>query len=198
MRKIHRSSEPDILVQNASKWNSQWTDLKAKNPSAQFNWYRVDGKSARDWILPDLAAMTQGHCAFCDRFTVEPESVEHFRPKSDSRFLHLAYSWENLFFCCGGCQNEKREQWDELLLNPDANDYSFSRYFVFDFTIGSISPNPRASAEDQSKARATIQIYGLDTLQRRRFRRLELKRWLNSKSLSINSFAYRDFVENPE
>ncbi|MEZ6132521.1 MAG: retron system putative HNH endonuclease [Planctomycetaceae bacterium] len=183
MRKIIRTSKPVVLVENGDRWNEQWKKLKTEKPSAPFNWYRHQGRSARDWIRADLAAMTQEHCAFCDRYTVEPDSVEHFRPKSDIRFLHLAYSWENLFFCCGGCQKEKGEQWDDSLINPEANDYCFSRYFMFDWSTGEMLPNPKASPNDRARAETTIRIYGLDTQTRGRFRLMALREWQRSPGM---------------
>ncbi len=194
MRKLIRPAAPSVLQEHSERWNNQWKELKTNSPSAQFHWYAFEKRSARDWILKDLATMTQGHCAFCDRFTVEPESVEHFRPKSDPRFLHLAYSWGNLYFCCGGCQNYKREQWDEGLLNPDADDYVFDRYFAFDFTTGALIPNPAASDANQQRADVTIRLYGLDSTERRRFRLMELRNWQRTDGMELDEFAYRDFV----
>lgn len=197
MRKLIRSAAPQILADNCDKWNAQWKQRKTEKPSAPFNWYQHDKKSARDWIIDDLSAMTLGHCSFCDRYTVEPDSVEHFRPKSDVRFLDQAYSWENLFFCCGGCQTHKLERWDDRLINPDAADYVFLEFFEFDFTTGAISPNSLASSVAQDRASVTIQIYGLDTQQRRRWRLDELARYASCNDLSIDAFAYRDFIAEP-
>jgi uncharacterized protein (TIGR02646 family) len=198
MRMLKRSAAPKILQEHGDKWNKQWKDLKTQNPKAQFQWYKHESRSVRDWIINDLAEMTNGHCAFCDRFTVEPESVEHFRPKSSPRFLHLAYSWENLFFCCGGCQTYKLERWDDGLLDPTDSEYRFERFFRFDFQTGQLSANPYASAEDQQRARITIEIYGLDSTQRRRWRVSELRRSRRSQGLSIDEFAYRNFVQPQE
>lgn len=198
MRKLVRPETPAILREHGDHWNEQWKRRKTENPAAKFAWYRHENRSVRDWILPDLSRMTNEHCSFCDRYTVEPESVEHFRPKSDHRFLHLAYSWENLFFCCGQCQTHKLEQWDDDLISPDASDYSFSRYFVFDWTTGAMSPNPTASPSDQTRAETTIRIYGLDTVERRRFRLMELRKWERTNATSVDDFAYRDFIAPPD
>lgn len=197
MRNITRPKAPTVLAEKCDHWNAQWKSRKTENPAASFSWYKHEGRSARDWILADLAAMTQEHCAFCDGYTVEPDSVEHFRPKSDPRFLDLAYSWENLFFCCGGCQNHKRERWDDKLISPDSADYTFERYFEFDFTTGAMRPNARAAVADQARAESTIEIYGLDTQQRRRWRLDASRRWQRSVGLLVDEFPYRDFIEEP-
>ena len=197
MRKFRRLTEPDVLTENSERWNRQWVELRESNSSAKFNWYQHEGKSARDWIIDDLFGLTDGHCSFCDRFTVEPESIEHFKPKSKPEFANLAYSWSNLYFCCGGCQNHKKEKWDERLLRPDDENYSFLKYFNFDFGSGKIFPNPCSSVEDQQRAEVTIEIYGLDSEKRRRFRKTEFRRWSKSTSTEreIDDFAYRDFLE---
>jgi len=98
MRPQVRPSEPEVLKANSQKWNDQWVKLKTGNPSASFSWYRIENQSARDLILPALREMNQRHCSFCDSFPLERqgEPIEHFRPKSDPRFLHLAYTWTNL------------------------------------------------------------------------------------------------------
>ncbi len=197
MRKLRRPAAPKVLQENGERWNARWTQLKTQNSSAKFQWYQHESRSVRNWIIDDLRAMTAGHCAFCDGFTVEPESVEHFRPKSDARFLQLAYSWGNLFFCCGGCQNHKLEKWDDELIDPTVEDFLFETYFEFDFTTGAIRPQALATAEATRKAEVTIRMYGLDSVERRRFRLLELRHWNRSSYPVLDDFAYRDFVASP-
>ena len=156
MRNFQRVEEPVILRENHVKWTTQWVELSQKNTGARFNWYRFDNLSAREHILPSLAEQTDSHCSFCDAFPVggvSNETVEHFRPKN--QFPDLAYTWSNLYYCCDACQSakgEKWEKWDLLLLNPDASDYSFSRYFEFDFTTGEIKPNLLSEIQDQQRA----------------------------------------------
>ncbi|MCA9063596.1 MAG: TIGR02646 family protein [Planctomycetaceae bacterium] len=198
MRKQQRPPIPAVLEEHSEKWNKQWKQRKQENPSATFQWYQHQGRAARDWILADLREMTQGHCAFCDGFPLENtsgEPVEHFRPKSDERFFHLAYSWENLFYCCEACQKCKREQWDDDLLKPDAVDYEFETYFQFDFTTGAIEPNRFSTPDAQRRASVTIAMYGLDSEVRQRHRRLELRKWQKcGTDEDLNDFAYRDFL----
>ena len=200
MKKQTRPAEPEVLQKNASKWNSAWTSLRASNPSAKFNWYQIDGRSAREWILPALREMNQCHCSFCDAFPLEAttnEPIEHFKPKSDYRFYAEAYNWHNLFYSCDFCQRVKGEKWSDELIAPDTNEYSFHDYFMFDFTTGAISPNPRALADTQARAQTTIAIYGLDLDPRRRMRLTEARKWSKSIEHEIDSWAYRDFV-NPQ
>ena len=197
MKKQIRPAEPEVLRNNASKWNEQWSSLRSSNPSAKFSWYQIKGRSARDWILPDLRKMNESHCSFCDAFPLEASSnepVEHFKPKSDPRFYRLAFSWTNLYYSCDFCQGIKREKWDDLLLAPDASDYDFSEYFMFDFGTGAIAPNPIASPDKQARAQMTIELYGLDRDARRRLRRIEARKWSQSSGHEIDSWAYRNFI----
>lgn len=197
MRKQTRPTEPEVLKRNSAKWNSQWSDLKSKNSKAPFIWYQHQGKSAREWILPTLREMNQEHCSFCDGFPLvgtSTEPIEHFRPKSIPGFYDQAYTWTNLYYCCEVCNSCKGERWDNRLLAPDAKDYEFHLYFMYDFESGAIAPNPTASQEAQSQAECTIRLYGLDSTDKRRRRRLELRKWQKTNDGDIDSFGFRDFL----
>lgn len=198
MRKQTRPPIPEVLQKHGERWTRQWIELREKNPSAKFSWYQVEGKTAREWLLPHLKHMTQAHCAFCDCFPLDDRSrepIEHFQPKSDPRFYAEAYAWDNLYYCCDCCQSSKGERWDDRLLRPDAADYAFDRYFMFDYTTGQIKPNCRASALDQARATVTIAFYGLDLPARRRSRQLYLRLWQDSRNPGLDDFAHRDFLD---
>lgn len=197
MRKFQRVLEPEVLQQHGKKWTTQWIQLCERNPNANFSWYQVDGRSAREHILPTLAEQTQLHCSFCDAFPVggvSNETIEHFRPKS--QFPEFAYRWSNLYYCCNACQSAKGERWDDLLLNPDEEQYSFARYFEFDFTTGEIKPNAVANDTDQRRAQTTINHYNLNSEDRQRNRKLELRKMRRSTDSENEHhlWAYRDFL----
>ncbi|MGL6076881.1 MAG: retron system putative HNH endonuclease [Fimbriiglobus sp.] len=198
MRKFQRASTPEVLVEHGARWTQQWLDLLAKNSKAKFAWYELNGQTARDLLLPFLELQTTGHCSFCDGIVegISRKTIEHFRPKNAKSFPALAYAWSNLYFCCDACQSFKLEEWDELLLNPDAEDYACSRYFEFDLTNGEMKPKSTASEADQERAKKTIELYGLDDQSRRRRRLLELRR--QSRSMITTSedelWAYHDFL----
>ena len=197
MRKQQRPPAPQQFEEYAEKWKNQSLNLRSHNPRG-FTWYIVNGSTARDWALPVLKAMTQGHCSFCDAFPLEDRTkipVEHFRPKSHDEFAHLAFEWTNLYYCCGYCQSEKHDQWEDDLIAPDELDYSFQRYFAFDYTNGSIWPNPTASPADQERATVTIRLFGLDSVARCQHRMLEFRKFSDAVSPEINDWAYRDYLE---
>ena len=198
MRRQTRPPIPEVLQKHGERWTRQWIDLREKNPSAKFSWYQAEGKTAREWLLPELQHMTQGHCAFCDCFPLDDRSqepIEHFKPKSDPQFYADAYAWENLYYCCDRCQSNKGERWDDRLLRPDTADYAFDRYFMFDYTTGQIKANCLASAPDQARATVTIELYGLDLTEKRRSRCLELRKWQRSSERDLDEWGYRDFLD---
>ena len=45
-------------------------------------------------------------CAYCEQKLLDaPKHIEHYRPKDI--YYWLAYSWDNLLLCCGGCNSAK-------------------------------------------------------------------------------------------
>lgn len=200
MRKLERPPEPEVLQLKSAHWNQQWVELRRKNPSAQFTWYSHAGKTARDWLVHVLREMTEGHCSFCDAWPIEDkslESIEHFRPKHDERFQHLAFTWTNLYYCCDRCQNQKLGQWEDEfeLIAPDEANYEFEDCFEFDVSNGVIAPNRFANPEIQKRAEATIRIFGLNEGRRPFWRRHALAQWQNKKVKNIQDTAYRNFIE---
>ncbi len=55
-------------------------------------------------VKTSLKAIYHNKCAFCEQ-RVEEWQVEHFRPKSI--YYWLAYSWDNLLYCCSTCNRNK-------------------------------------------------------------------------------------------
>ncbi|MFN0036929.1 MAG: hypothetical protein ACKVUS_17880 [Saprospiraceae bacterium] len=161
MKYFVRLNEPEFLSQNAARWNQQWASLKARNPGATFQWYRHGGQPVNQFLLPVLATQTQQHCSYCDAFPphLADETIDHFHPKGSPAFYDQAYAWSNLYYACGHCQKAKMEDFSEDLLWPDAVDYSFERYFIYNYAFHEITPNPDASESEQSRAKTTIDIF---------------------------------------
>ncbi|MBL8855388.1 MAG: TIGR02646 family protein [Planctomycetaceae bacterium] len=198
MRKQSRPNPPLVLEANAAKWNAQWVAKKRANPAASFDWYQFEGRSVREYLVPDLRNMNQGHCSFCDWFPLEVSSnepIEHFRPKSREEFLEQAFEWRNLYYCCELCNTSKREQWRDELLAPDSDDYLFDKYFEFDFTTGEIKPNAYANPTDQIRALATIELFGLNKNSRPKYRQLALRNWSRTTDPVLDDFPFRDFID---
>jgi len=193
MRKFQRFDCPAFLKEKWEQWGQEWEQRRADNPQASFHWHEVDGEKVNHKLLPALKAQVQDHCSFCDLFPVSPPSnptVEHFRPKT--RFPREAYQWENLYYCCDYCQG-KGEDFDEALLRPDAEDYSFEKFFRWDFTTGELMVNEQTSPPDQHRAQKTIELYRLNQ-GHPMLRRLEAHKRSKMQDEPVDHFAYRDFV----
>lgn len=139
MKGFLRTPAPAVLLDYGPQWTQQWIERRQQNPAADFRWYQHEKRSVREWLLPALREMSDGHCSFCEAFPLEGQSnepIEHFRPKS--AFPEHAYEWKNLYYCCETCQSSKGDRWDDGLLAPDAPDYRWADWFEFDYTTGSM------------------------------------------------------------
>ncbi len=160
MSPLSRTATPVFLLE-WEKFGRAWEEEIASNPKRNFTWNQITKKN-KEGIVQELFTMSKQHCGFCDEFPAGSgfqKTIEHFMPKK--KFPLEAYHWENLYPCCNVCQS-KIERYNEFLLRPDADDYSFERYFHFDSLNGKIEPSPFASPEDQKRAEITCEIYKLN------------------------------------
>ena len=194
MRKFQRLPSPAFLTQKWEQWGLEWEQRLNAGAGASFHWHELDREPVNHKLLPVLKEQVQDHCSFCDVFPVSPPSnptIEHFRPKR--RFPREAYRWENLYYCCDHCQ-QRGDDFDEAMLRPDGDDYSFERYFRWDFTTGTLEVNEQATPEDQNRAEKTRQAYRLN-IGHPLLRRQASYRRSRMPDEPLDSFPYRDFVE---
>lgn len=108
-------------------------------------------------ILPALLELTKHHCAFCD-YKLEPDNfdvvLEHFYPSS--KFPEKGYLWDNLFPVCNTCTRVKDDHFDECLLRPDDESYSFQNFFWITGEGHLLALNSNKRAE------CTIDMYKLE------------------------------------
>jgi uncharacterized protein (TIGR02646 family) len=192
LRKLHRPDPPECLQLNAAAWTENFVVRRRAKPAARFTWRGTGCYAA---MRRTLFGMTGDRCAFCDGpvWLESRATIEHFKPKRD--FPALAYEWTNLFPSCDMCQSNKREDFDERLLKPDVEDYSFSRYFIANFRTGELEPSPDATEEDAARVTETIRLYGLNSPQRKAARRREWENFRRHEEPNINDFYYRFFLE---
>jgi len=204
MRFQKRGGAPAILQTHGAKWTALWVkrrqayqaDPHKKAPS--FAWPTTDGTTVNVRLIPLLKAQTQDHCSFCDSYPVEPpgkDTIEHFKPKTT--FSEDAFAWENLFFCCPCCQDAKKENYDALLLKPDAGGYAFDDWFLADLTNGEMQPHPKLAGEKLERAKKTIKLYGLDSEEQRSARRLWIHHYgpqLNLGDRNSDVVPYREWL----
>lgn len=159
-----RGPEPDVLAREGAKFGRDYAAKRRATPRFPFQWPRREGQSVLAIVREALAAMTSGHCSYCDGHPIGATgvaTVDHFRPKSRPEFYELVCSWTNLFFTCTACNHAKGEQWDEALLRPDDPDFDFERYFEYRPQSGELEPASR-DPEEQRRARRTIEILDLN------------------------------------
>jgi hypothetical protein len=94
-------------------------------------------------------------------------------------------------------QHNKRRKIRRKLLNPDAEDYTFYRYFLCNYETGEIEISPIADPKDQDRARITREFYGLNSPARMEARKQELRKWMDLKDNDyiLDDFDYRFFLE---
>ena len=193
MRLNKRKRIPKFLADNASRWNA--AHVSRHGQGFAFRWSTLNGKPANRLLLPHLIAMTLNHCSYCDGFPLGETSrrtIDHFKPAS--KFPHLAYQWENLFICCDVCQ-QRLDAYDNLLLKPDAADYSFKRYFQFNPSTGRIVPNPQGTARDRECAKITIRLFDFNNWVRRNSRLRFFKIFKTARISGINDRPFRFLFE---
>ena len=195
MKYFNRHPEPDFLSDHAARWNEQWSRLKQRNPGASFQWNTHERQRVNQKIVPLLARQTQDHCSYCDAYPQRTgdDTIDHFCPKGAPAFHHLAYTWTNLYIACNHCQRSKMEDFSDKLLRPDADDYAFERYFVYNYSTHEITPNPAADEADKEKALETIKIFNFNAPGNLISRRHTLERWtgLPADLKHLDDFPFR-------
>jgi uncharacterized protein (TIGR02646 family) len=198
-----RGDAPDCLtaksqtewgeIENQEKWGRQF-ESKLNDPTKlnDFQWATYKKQRINTILEPLLRNITKNHCTFCDGFPLQQMggTIEHFKPKR--QFPLLSHNWENLFYCCHKCQ-EKGEKFDENLLKPDSETYSFDYFFVYK-TEGQrifLHTNPSRTTEEQHRANTTIKLYGLNDFGRPEDRWRVLNLFQDSKNPILDDFAYR-------
>lgn len=170
MKSWQRLPSPDFLVAIWEKHGQDYAAKRATDSGFQFKWPKCEHNGVKlplnQLLLPTLIQQTQEHCSYCDSWPprIGDNTIDHFRPKSDSRFYGEVCQWENLYYACNDCQKAKGTQYDPLLIRPDETDYSFERYFLYNFRTHEIEINPLATESDQARADTTIRILNLNEI----------------------------------
>ena len=178
-----REAPPEILTRLGARWTAKFISRRANKPGSPFYWPAIPAaertsrlERLNHRLIEILKRQTLNCCSFCGRRPVESKSIEHHKPKS--RYPEDAYAWTNLFYCCSLCQGRKRETWHAHLLKPDDPDYTFARYFQWNFLTGHLEPSDSANREDRKAAQLTICLYNLNNSELRLCRRRARNAWL--------------------
>jgi uncharacterized protein (TIGR02646 family) len=184
MHPLVRKAAPDCLVLKGSDWTSDWVlKVEAGAKSPDFSWRNVVCETE---IRDQLRSESQDHCCFCDKAPLDPLSIDHLRPKM--KFPAEAYSWENLYSACLGCQG-RQANFNELVLRPEEPNFTFDRFFDITGEF-ELVPNGTASSEDQERAQITIELFGLNRQALRTARRLQITQLIENPSLVLYQYRY--------
>jgi len=164
MRRFNQEDLPQILIDNWKQIGDNYSQRRIVNPGYAFSWPQINNIKINHLILRGLQRQTQEHCSYCDNYPpkIGDETIDHFKPKTVPAFYNLVANWENLYLACKHCQEAKGTQYSEELLRPDAPDYNFSDYFIYDFDEHKLTPNPIAAPENQNRAQMTFNIFQLN------------------------------------
>jgi uncharacterized protein (TIGR02646 family) len=106
MIKIARSGEPAILRKKKPEWTQKLrVAVTRKEREKALHKYR------HREVRRTLEEMFHGKCAYCESkiLHVSYGHIEHFRPKSDPRFVDLVFEWSNLLLACGRCNGAENK-----------------------------------------------------------------------------------------
>jgi uncharacterized protein (TIGR02646 family) len=161
MMKLSRSECPNWLTEKVDEWTRRWIQ-KVNNPDTKNNWdwYDIEGMPTNQCLLPILCFDTKNHCSYCDRRPLRKKEIDHF--KSKVLFPEDAFKWENLFLVCKECNFIKLDLSSESLIKPDADYYSFDKYFEFDEHSGDLIPKGEEDSVEYKMADNTIKLLRLN------------------------------------
>jgi len=191
-----KQSGTDSWLKRRNAWRTSQSEGQSA-PAPVFTWPQWNNASIYQHLLPVLKEQTDAHCSFCDAYPVagvSTETIEHFYPKTVEEFEHRVLEWENLFYACNGCQNAKGSKFHPALLKPDDPEYSFTRYFRFDFEIGEILPLALEGTPDYERAKETIEHYGLNQCGRPRHRVNARRDFIRANRCELTGRPYRNFL----
>lgn len=197
MIQCHRPEAPPLLTEHGDAVGRDYAERRARDPSARFDWPVRGGRSLRDVVREALLPMTLGRCSYCDAYPLGAsgkKELDHFRPKSRPEFYGLVCAWTNLFLACTACNGAKREQWDEALLRPDAEEFRFDRYFYYEPSTGRLIPTPGATPEDRHRATRTIDILDLNSGDRCLARRVAAQSIRRASTEELADVGYRYLI----
>ena len=205
MRMFYRSEAPKILtvIKNGKPLWQVYGEKYAQKRLAKaqslfkFQWPQVKGKTLNQHLLPDLKAMTDDHCSYCDGFPLKrgDDTIDHFHPKTHTAFYKEVCKWENLYIACKHCQDAKGDYFEEKLLRPDGADYQYNRYFLYDYIQHKILPNPLASFLEQERAEKTIKILDLNHISLCISRRHSFQRHDKDDNPVLSDYNFRFMFE---
>jgi len=95
---VRRLEEPTILAEKKAEWQAKYDERRAANPKA-----RPESKQyAHRQVVETLEAMSHRKCFYCEG--EGKMTVDHYIEVAERG--DLAFTWENLYLACAGCQEK--------------------------------------------------------------------------------------------
>lgn len=118
MHKIIRNEPPEKLKEKSIKFQKELnskTDIKKA-------WNNFTSTNLKKQTLEKLNEMFEGCCCYCEGEydVVSYGEIEHFKPKSI--YPELMFEYDNMNLACQKCNNNKKEKFDDKLINPTFDD----------------------------------------------------------------------------
>lgn len=96
---LKRLPAPKILAERAAEWQRGYDAQLASRPGTR----PPSSKYAHQDIVATLRSMSHEKCFYCEG--EGPFSVDHYLEVAERR--DLAFTWENLYLSCVGCQSKQ-------------------------------------------------------------------------------------------
>ena len=148
---LTKSPEPHVLVQNGTRWKTDfmsWHHNRIGNEPRHY---------AHDEIRRALRDETHAKCAYCESRINDAsyDHIEHKRPKS--KFPELVCTWANLTIACPRCNTNKGDFDNPIcpLLDPYVDDVEHEVAFG----------GPLALPRGGPRASATINLLDLNRME---------------------------------
>ena len=172
-------------------------------------------------IKESLKSIYKNKCAFCEQEITEcvdnnledcSSTVEHYRPKSI--YYWLAYSWDNLLWCCHRCNQNKDNKFEILNTQVDFQESFKDRIHIrsilyqdiekplmihpeIESVLTQLSFENGIISSDDNRVKYTINTCKLDRadLNEKRLKVLENFR-SNAKKRNLLNKSYEDVLDN--
>lgn len=193
MRKFTRLPVPQILETNWEIWGDRYKTNRLANNGHSFNWPQIGSIKLNQLLFPILKAQTQDHCSYCDGFPLgtADNTIDHFKPKSDTRFYKEVCAWPNLYIACADCQKLKGTQYDDLLLRPDDLEYEFNNFYTYNSTYHKIEILPNLIGVAKERAEMTLKIFGFNHPAFCKSRQISFERFMGNANPILDDFGFR-------
>ena len=111
---VKRGDAPSDFTQYAAFWQEEFQTEKRRYSASEF-WTKIRKRKKMKYYAMVLFSVFNRKCAYCESKMahVSPAHIEHYRPKSDERFVTLMFDWNNLFISCPACNTSKGNKFPE-------------------------------------------------------------------------------------